>query len=262
MAQWKFTAMTGVNTLFNGLLNTPGFTQLEFSALKVVVGGGAAVLKPVAERWQQVTGHHITEASPGACAMPLAAPWDGTVGLPLPSTDVSIRDDDFNELPAWTGAGDIGKHTGELCIRGPQIMRGYWNNPAETADALCAGWLKTGDIGHIDDQGRVTITDRKKNMILVSGFNVYPTEVESVVTAHPGVLECAVVAVPDDRTGEAVKVVIVRNDPELTPDDVIAHCRTLLTSYKLPRHVEFCDALPKSPIGKILQRELRAPSHS
>ncbi len=268
MGQWKFTAMTGVNTLFNGLLNTPGFAQLDFSALKVVVGGGAAVLKPVAERWQQVTGHHLTEAyglteaSPGACAMPLAAPWDGTVGLPLPSTDVSIRDDDFTELPAWTGAGDIGKHTGELCIRGPQIMRGYWNNPAETADALCAGWLKTGDIGHVDDRGRVTITDRKKDMILVSGFNVYPTEVESVVAAHPGVLECAVVAVPDDKTGEAVKVVIVRNDPELTPDDVIAHCRTLLTSYKLPRHVEFCDALPKSPIGKILRRELRVASRN
>ena len=154
MGQWKFTAMTGVNTLFNGLLNTPGFAQLDFSALKVVVGGGAAVQKPVAERWQQVTGHYLTEAygltetSPGACAMPLAAPWDGTVGLPLPSTDVSIRDDDFNELPVWTGAGDIEKHTGEICIRGPQVMKGYWNNPVETADVLRAGWLKTGDVGH------------------------------------------------------------------------------------------------------------------
>ena len=268
MGQWKFTAMTGVNTLFNGLLNTPGFAQLDFSTLKVVVGGGAAVLKPVAERWQQVTGHHLTEAyglteaAPGVCAMPLAAPWDGTVGLPLPSTDVSIRDENFNEQPVWTGAGDIEKHTGELCIRGPQVMAGYWNNPTETAEVLRAGWLKTGDIGHVDDHGRVTITDRKKDMILVSGFNVYPTEVESVVAAHPGVLECAVVAVPDDRTGEAVKVVIVRNDPDLTQDDIIAHCRTLLTSYKLPRHVEFCDALPKSPIGKILRRELRTHGHS
>ncbi len=263
MGQWKFTAMTGVNTLFNGLLNTPGFAQLDFSALKVVVGGGAAVLKPVAERWQQVTGHHLTEAyglteaAPGACAMPLAAPWDGTVGLPLPSTDVSIRDDNFNELPVWTGAGDLEKHTGELCIRGPQVMTGYWNNPAETAEVLCAGWLKTGDICHVDALGRVTITDRKKDMILVSGFNVYPNEVESVVMAHPGVLECAVVAVPDDKTGEAVKIVVVRKDPELTAEDVIAHCRTLLTSYKLPRHVEFREALPKTPIGKILRRELR-----
>ena len=263
MGSWKFTAMTGVNTLFNGLLNTPGFAQLDFSALKVVVGGGAAVLKPVAERWQQVTGHYLTEAygltetSPGACGVPLAAAWDGTVGLPLPSTDVSIRDDDFNELPVWTGAGDIEKHTGEICIRGPQVMKGYWNNPVETADVLRAGWLKTGDIGHLDDQGRVTITDRKKDMILVSGFNVYPTEVESVVAAHPGVLECAVVAVPDEKSGEAVKVVIVRKDPNLTKEDVIEHCRAQLTGYKLPRHVEFRDVLPKTPIGKILRRELR-----
>ena len=268
MGQWKFTAMTGVNTLFNGLLNTPGFAQLDFSTLKVVVGGGAAVLKPVAERWQQVTGHHLTEAyglteaAPGVCAMPLAAPWDGTVGLPLPSTDVSIRDENFNEQPVWTGAGDIEKHTGELCIRGPQVMAGYWNNPAESAEVLRAGWLRTGDICHVDELGRVTITDRKKDMILVSGFNVYPNEVESIVAAHPGVLECAVVAVPDEKTGEAVKVVIVRKDPELTKEDVIAHCRTLLTSYKLPRHVEFLDALPKTPIGKILRRELRNHSES
>ncbi|MBP8786183.1 MAG: AMP-binding protein, partial [Azonexus sp.] len=197
MGSWKFTTMTGVNTLFNGLLNTPGFEQLDFSALKVVVGGGAAVQKPVAERWQRVTGHFLTEAygltetSPGACCMPLGGAWDGTVGLPIPSTEASIRDEDFNELPVWTGAGDIEKHTGEICVRGPQVMKGYWNNPAETADALHDGWLKTGDVGHLDDQGRVTITDRKKDMILVSGFNVYPNEVESVVAAHPGVLECA-----------------------------------------------------------------------
>ena len=263
MGKWKFTAMTGVNTLFNGLLNTPGFARLDFSTLKVVVGGGAAVLKPVAERWQQVTGHHLTEAyglteaSPGVCAMPLAAPWDGTVGLPLPSTDISIRDENFHELPVWTGVGDIEKHTGELCVRGPQVMKGYWNNPAETAEALADGWLKTGDICHVDNQGRVTITDRKKDLILVSGFNVYPNEVESAVAEHPGVLECAVVAVPDEKSGEAVKVVIVRKDPNLTKDEVIAHCRTLLTSYKLPRHVEFRDVLPKTPIGKILRRQLR-----
>jgi len=263
MAKWKFTTMTGVNTLFNGLLHTPGFAQLDFSALKVVVGGGAAVQKPVAELWQQVTGHYLTEAygltesSPGACAMPLGAPWDGTVGLPLPSTDISIRNDDFIELPTWNGVGEIGAHTGELCIRGPQVMKGYWNNPDETAAAMREGWLKTGDICHVDSLGRVTITDRKKDMILVSGFNVYPTEVENIVAAHPGVLECAVVGIPDEKSGEAVKVVIVRNDPELDRDDILEHCRTQLTSYKLPRHVEFRETLPKSPIGKILRRELR-----
>jgi long-chain acyl-CoA synthetase len=263
MGNWRFTTMTGVNTLFNGLLNTPGFAQLDFSTLKVVVGGGAAVQKPVAERWQQVTGHCLTEAygltetSPGVCCVPLGAAWDGTIGLPIPSTEVSIRDDDFNELPVWTGAGDIEKHTGELCVRGPQVMKGYWNNPAETANVLHDGWLKTGDVGHLDDKGRVTITDRKKDMILVSGFNVYPNEIESVVAAHPGVLECAAVAVPDEKTGEAVKVVIVRKDPDLTKESVIEHCRTSLTSYKVPRHVEFRDALPKTPIGKILRRELR-----
>jgi len=268
MGNWKFTTMTGVNTLFNGLLNTPGFAQLDFSTLKVVVGGGAAVQKPVAERWQQVTGHCLTEAygltetSPGVCCVPLGAAWDGTIGLPVPSTEVSIRDEDFNELPVWTDAGDIEKHTGEICVRGPQVMKGYWNNPAETANVLRDGWLKTGDVGHVDQQGRVTITDRKKDMILVSGFNVYPTEVESVVAAHPGVLECAVVAVPDARSGEAVKVVIVRKDPNLTKESVIEHCRALLTSYKVPRHVEFLDALPKTPIGKILRRELRNHSGS
>jgi long-chain acyl-CoA synthetase len=263
MGNWKFTTMTGVNTLFNGLLNTPGFDRLDFSALKVVVGGGAAVLKPVAERWQQVTGHYLTEAygltetSPGACATPLGSAWDGTVGLPLPSTEVSIRDEEFAELPVWTGAGDIEKHTGEICVRGPQVMKGYWNNPGETANVLHDGWLKTGDVGHLDDRGRVTITDRKKDMILVSGFNVYPNEVEAVIAAHPGVLECAVVAVPDEKSGEAVKVVIVKKDPDLTKEAVIEYCRALLTSYKLPRHVEFRDALPKTPIGKILRRELR-----
>ena len=263
MAKWKFTTMTGVNTLFNGLLHTPGFAQLDFSALKVVVGGGAAVQKPVAEQWQKITGHYLTEAygltesSPGACAMPLGAPWDGTVGLPLPSTDISIRDDNFRELPVWTGAGKIEAHTGELCIRGPQVMKGYWNNAGETAETIRDGWLKTGDICHVDTLGRVTITDRKKDMILVSGFNVYPTEVESVVAAHPGVLECAVIGVPDEKSGEAVKVLIVRKDPELDRDDIIEHCRGQLTAYKLPRYVEFREMLPKSPIGKILRRELR-----
>ena len=259
----KFTAMLGVNTLFNGLLNTPGFAQLDFSALKFVGAGGAATQKPVAERWQKVTGTYLsegyglTETSPIVCFMPLGTAWDGTVGFPIPSTEVSIRDGEFNELPVWTGDGDIEKHTGEICVRGPQVMQGYWNNSAETANVLRDGWLKTGDIGHLDDQGRVTITDRKKDMILVSGFNVYPNEIESVVAAHPGVLECAAVAVPDEKTGEAVKVVIVKKDPNLTRESVIEHCRTSLTNYKVPRHVEFRDALPKTPIGKILRRELR-----
>ncbi len=263
LGRWKFSVMTGVNTLFNGLLNTPGFDQLDFSALKVVVGGGAAVQKPVAERWQQVSGRYITEAyglteaSPGVCANPLGTPWSGNIGLPVPSTEVSIRDDNFKELPVWAGEGDIEKHTGELCVRGPQVMQGYWNNPAETARVMQDGWLKTGDLGHLDDQGYVTITDRKKDMILVSGFNVYPNEIESVIATHPGVLECGAVGVPDDKSGEAVKVVIVRKDPDLTKEAVIEHCKTQLTGYKLPRHVEFRDALPKTPVGKVLRRDLR-----
>ena len=265
MGQWKFSTMTGVNTLFNGLLNTPGFERLDFSALKVVVGGGAAVQKFTAERWQAVTGHYLTEAygltesSPGACCMPLGAAWDGTVGLPVSSTEMSVRDDEFRELPVWTGEGDIKKYTGELCVRGPQVMKGYWNNPEETARVLQDGWLKTGDIGHLDSAGRITITDRKKDMILVSGFNVYPNELEGVLATHPGVLECAAVGVPDEKSGEAVKVVIVRKDPGLTREDVIEHCRSQLTGYKLPRHVEFRDVLPKTPIGKILRRDLRDP---
>jgi long-chain acyl-CoA synthetase len=261
---WKFTEMLGVNTLFNGLLNTPGFEQLDFSALKFVGAGGAATQKPVAERWEKVTGSYLsegyglTETSPIVCFMPMSTAWDGTVGFPIPSTEVSIRDNDFNELPVWSGEGDIEKHTGEICVRGPQVMKGYWNNPAETANVFHDGWLKTGDVGHLDDKGRVTITDRKKDIILVSGFNVYPNEIESVVAGHPGVLESAAVAVPDEKTGEAVKVVIVRKDPNLTKESVIEHCRTSLTSYKVPRHVEFRDtALPKTPIGKILRRELR-----
>jgi len=263
LGRWKWSAMTGVNTLFNGLLNTPGFGQLDFSALKVVVGGGAAVQKPVAERWQQVTGRYITEAyglteaSPGVCANPMESPWNGTIGLPFSSTEVSIRDDGFKEVPVWTGEGDVEQYTGELCVRGPQVMKGYWNNPEETAKVMQDGWLKTGDIGHLDAAGYVTITDRKKDMILVSGFNVYPNEIESVVAMHPGVLECGVVGVPDEKTGEAVKAVIVRKDPELTTEAVITHCKTRLTGYKLPRYVEFRDALPKTPIGKVLRRDLR-----
>ena len=263
LRKWKWSGMTGVNTLFNGLLNARGFDQLDFSAVKVIVGGGAAVQKPVAERWMQATGHCITEAyglteaSPGVCANPLGTPWNGTVGLPFPSTDISIRDESFNELPAWTGDGDIERHTGEICVRGPQVMKGYWNMPDETAKVIQDGWLKTGDVGHLDSEGFVTITDRKKDMIVVSGFKVYPTEIESVVAAHPGVLECGVVGVPDDKTGEAVKIVIVKKDPNLTKEAVTGYCGTQLTGYKLPRHVEFRTALPKTPVGKVLRRELR-----
>jgi len=263
MGRWKFSVMTGVNTLFNGLLNTPGFAQLDFSTLKVVVGGGAAVQQAVAERWQRVTGHTITEAygltetSPGVCANPLGTPWNGSIGLPVPSTDISIRDEDFNELPAWSGVGDLEPCTGEICIRGPQVMKGYWNNPQETAVVMQDGWLKTGDLGHLHVDGSFTITDRKKDMIIVSGFNVYPNEIEGVVATHPGVLECGVVGVPDPKSGEAVKVVIVRKDPLLTKEAVIEHCRPQLTGYKMPRFVEFRDELPKTPIGKILRRDLR-----
>jgi long-chain acyl-CoA synthetase len=263
LKKWKWSVLAGVNTLFNGLLNTPGFSELDFSGLKVIVGGGAAVLKPVAEKWRQVTGHHITEAygltetSPAASINPIGTPWNGTIGLPISSTEFSIRDDDFNELPIWSGSGDMEESTGEICIRGPQVMKGYWQLPGETAKVLQHGWLKTGDVGYMNAKGYVTITDRKKDMILVSGFNVYPNEIESVVAAHPGVLECAVVGVPDERTGEAVKAVIVKKDPALSKESVIEHCKRELTGYKIPKYVEFRDSLPKTPIGKILRRELR-----
>ena len=263
LRRWKWSVLAGVNTLFNGLLNTPGFSKLDFSGLKVIVGGGAAVLKPVADKWRQVTGHHITEAygltetSPAASINPIGTPWNGTIGLPISSTEFSIRGDDFNELPIWSGSGNIEKSTGEICIRGPQVMKGYWQLPAETSKVLQDGWLKTGDVGYMNAKGYVTITDRKKDMILVSGFNVYPNEIESVVATHPGVLECAVVGVPDERSGEAVKVVIVKKDPGLSKESVIEHCKGELTGYKIPKYVEFRDSLPKTPIGKILRRELR-----
>ena len=263
LGKWKFSVMTGVNTLFNGLMNTPGFDKLDFSALKLAVGGGASVLKPVAERWQKITGSNLTEAygltetSPGVCCTVIGTPWNGTIGLPVSSTEVSIRDDNFNELPLWNGAGDIASCTGEICVRGPQVMRGYWNNEVETARALQDGWLKTGDIGHMDSRGFVTITDRKKDMILVSGFNVYPNEVEGVVMNHPGVAECAVVGAPDEHSGEMVKLFVVRKDPELSKEALLAFCKEQLTGYKRPHHIEFRDALPKTPIGKILRRELR-----
>ena len=263
LGRWKWSIMTGVNTLFNGLLNTPGFDRLDFSSVKAVVGGGAAVQEPVARRWREVTGRWITEgyglteASPVACANPVGAPWNGSIGVPYPSTELSIRDDEFGELPPWPGEGDLAPYTGEICVRGPQVMQGYWNSPEETAKVLHDGWLRTGDIGYMDARGTFTITDRKKDMILVSGFNVYPAEVEAVAATHPGVLECGVTGVPDAKSGEAVKLVIVRRDPTLTREAVIEHCKSSLTGYKVPRHVEFRNALPKSPIGKVLRRELR-----
>jgi long-chain acyl-CoA synthetase len=264
MQEGRATAMTGVNTLFNGLLNTPGFDALDFSRLKFAIGGGTAVQRAVAERWKQVTrtrlieGYGLTESSPVACANPLNGDYNGTIGLPLPSTEACIMSDEGRVLPRWDGQGAREAHTGEICIRGPQVMKGYWNRPDETAQVLTAdGFLKTGDVGHMDQRGYVTISDRKKDMILVSGFNVYPNEIEGVVAGHPGVLECAVVGVPDDKSGEAVKLVVVKKDPALTAEDVLKYCRQHMTGYKVPKVVEFRAELPKTPVGKVLRRELR-----
>lgn len=253
----RFTAITGVNTLFNGLLNTPGFDQIDFSALKMTLGGGMAVQRSVAERWKKVTGvtlveaYGLTETSPAACINPLdLAEYNGAIGLPIPSTDACIKDDAGNQLP--TG------EAGELCIKGPQVMKGYWQRPEETAKTIDAdGWLHTGDIARMDEKGFFYIVDRKKDMILVSGFNVYPNEIEDVIAMMPGVAEVAAVGVPDEKSGEVVKVVIVRKDPNLTVEDVKAHARANLTGYKHPRIVEFRKELPKTNVGKILRRELR-----
>lgn len=253
----RFTAITGVNTLFNGLLNTPGFAALDFSAMKIAMAGGAALQRAVAERWKAVTGcvlgegYGLTECAPVVCANPLSnTEFSASIGLPIPSTEVSIRDDDGKEVPLGT--------VGELCIRGPQVMKGYWNRPEATAEVMSAdGWLRSGDMGTMDARGYVRITDRKKDIILVSGFNVYPNEVEDVVAMHPGVLESAAVGVPDEKSGEAVKLFCVRKDPNLTAEALIAHCRGNLTGYKVPKIVEFRSELPKTPIGKVLRRELR-----
>ncbi|WP_434212913.1 long-chain fatty acid--CoA ligase [[Pseudomonas] boreopolis] len=253
-----FTAITGVNTLFNGLLNTPGFDQLDFSNFKLSLGGGTAVQRAVAERWKKVTGctlveaYGLTETSPAACINPMdIAEYNGSIGLPVPSTEACVMDDNGNVL----GTDEIG----ELCIRGPQVMKGYWQQPAETARIIDEqGWLHTGDMARMDGNGFFYIVDRKKDMILVSGFNVYPNEVEDVIALMPGVLEVAAFGVPDEKSGEAVKVVIVRKDPHLTEEQVKAHARANLTGYKQPRYVEFRTELPKSNVGKILRRELRA----
>jgi len=257
LSKVRFTFIVGVNTLFNGLLNTPGFAALDFSSLKLALGGGMAVQKAVSERWRQVTGRHIcqgwglTETSPvGAANLADETEFTGSIGYPVPSTEISIRDDAGNELPL----GQVG----EICLRGPQVMRGYWQRPDETAKVMLpGGWLRTGDVGRMDERGRTYIEDRKKDMILVSGFNVYPNEVESVVAALPGVLEVAAVAQPDERSGEVVLLFIVKKDPALTAEQVIEHCRRELTGYKVPKAVYFRRELPKTNVGKILRRELR-----
>jgi long-chain acyl-CoA synthetase len=256
MRRHPFEYISGVNTLFNALLNTPGFAELDFSRLVVTLGGGMAVQQAVAERWKAVTGKRLTQAwgltetSPGACINPTTEDFNGSIGLPISSTEVSIRDDDGAELA-------IGA-VGEICVRGPQVMAGYWNRPDETAKVMLPGdWLRTGDIGHIDARGYVFIEDRKKDMILVSGFNVYPNEVESVVVTQPGVLEAAAVAQPDEHSGEVVAVFVVRKDPALTEQAVIDHAKKSLTGYKVPKHVYFRTELPKTNVGKILRRALR-----
>jgi len=257
LAKYKFTAITGVNTLFNALINHPDFAKLNFSSLHITLGGGMAVQQVVAEKWKSITGcplieaYGLTEASPAVAINPLdLEAYNGAIGLPVPSTEISLRDDDGVEVP-------IGQ-TGELCVRGPQVMLGYWNQPAETANVMMAdGFLRTGDIAAIDAQGFLRISDRKKDMIMVSGFKVFPNEVEAVVAMHPGVLEVAAVGVPNEHSGEAVKIVVVKKDPALTAEALIEFCRTSLTKYKVPHIVEFRAELPKTNVGKILRRALR-----
>lgn len=260
LKKWKFTAFTGVNTLFNGLLNNPEFASVDFSSLKVALGGGMAVQRAVAERWKQVTGvplieaYGLTETSPAACINPMTLKdYNGNIGLPISSTDVVIKDDDGKNL----ATGEIG----EICIKGPQVMRGYWNRPDETAKVMTDdGFFRTGDIGQMDEQGFFKIVDRKKDMILVSGFNVYPNEVEEVVVTHPKVFEAAAVGVADEKSGEVVKIFVVKKDESLTIDELKAFCKENLTGYKCPKLYEFRAELPKTNVGKILRKELREPA--
>ncbi len=252
-----FSGITGVNTLFNGLMNTEGFSAIDFKKLKIAVGGGAAVQRAVAERWKTITGvtlvegYGLTEASPSCSMNRIDAPdYTGSIGLPMPSTEFDVRDDDGKVVEPGT--------PGELYVRGPQVMKGYWQRPEETAKSITSdGWLLTGDIARMDEKGFFYIVDRKKDMILVSGFNVYPNEIEDVIALMPGVLEVAVVGVPDDKTGEAVKVVVVAKDASLTAEAIKAHCKENMTGYKQPRVIEFRKELPKTNVGKILRRELR-----
>lgn len=256
LKKYKFTYISGVNTLFNALLHTPGFDQVDFSKLRCTLGGGMAVQRAVAERWKQVTGciltqaWGLTETSPAACINPISVDFNDSIGLPISSTEIGIADDAGNMLP-------IGE-SGEICVRGPQVMKGYYNRPEETAKVMLPdGWLRTGDIGRMDSKGYVYIEDRKKDMINVSGFNVYPNEVESVAVTHPGVLEAAAVAKADEKSGEAVALFVVRKDASLTEEQIVEHCRSSLTGYKIPRYVYFRKELPKTNVGKILRRELR-----
>ncbi len=256
IAKIKFTVITGVNTLFNALINEPTFAHLDFSQLKLSLGGGMAVQRVVAENWKKITGktlveaYGLTETSPGACINPTMNEYSGTIGLPIPSTVITIRDDSEAILPP----GQLG----EICIQGPQVMQGYWQKPEETALVMTKdGAFKTGDIGFMNEQGYIKITDRKKDMILVSGFNVYPNEIEDVVASCPGVLEVCAVAAADEKAGEVVRVVIVKKDKTLTKEQVIAHCKENLTGYKIPKIIEFWNELPKTNVGKVLRREVK-----
>ncbi|MGK5034731.1 long-chain fatty acid--CoA ligase [Janthinobacterium sp. LB3P118] len=257
LGKYKFNLLPAVNTLYNALVNHPDFAKLDFSGLKIANGGGMAVQQAVNDKWLQATGvsiiegYGLSETSPVAtCNRADSTAFSGTIGLPIPSTEIAILDDDGKEVP-------LGQ-TGEIAIRGPQVMTGYWNRPDETAKVMTSdGYFKSGDVGIMDERGYVKIVDRKKDMILVSGFNVYPNEVEAVIAAHPGVLECACVGVPDEHSGEAVKVFVVRKDPNLTQAVLAAYCKEQFTGYKRPKYIEFRDELPKTNVGKILRRALR-----
>ncbi|MFG1485920.1 long-chain-fatty-acid--CoA ligase [Halobacteriovorax sp. RZ-2] len=257
LKKWDFTALTGVNTLFNGLLNNEDFKTVDFSSLKLTLGGGMAVQRAVAERWKEVTktplieAYGLTETSPAACINPLdLKDYNGMIGLPVSSTDVCIKDDDGNTL----NAGEVG----EICIKGPQVMKGYWGRPEETAKVMTEdGFFKSGDIGVMDEDGFFKIVDRKKDMILVSGFNVYPNEIEEIIVTHPKVFECAAVGVPHEKSGEIVKLFVVKNDQSLTEEELMAFCKENLTGYKRPKIIEFRTELPKSNVGKILRKDLR-----
>jgi len=259
LARQPFTVITGVNTLYKALLNNPDFAKLDLSRLKICLGGGMAIHRAVAERWKEVTGrtlieaYGLTETSPAVTVNPLNLPeYNGSIGLPLPSTEIAIRDEGGRDL-------SLGER-GELCVRGPQVMKGYWRRPDETAEVMMAdGFLRTGDIATVDEAGYVRIVDRKKDLISVSGFKVFPNELEEVADMHPGVLEAGAIGVPDPRSGEAVKLVVVRKDPALTAEELLEFCRQNLTAYKVPRYIEFRESLPKTPIGKILRRALREP---
>jgi long-chain acyl-CoA synthetase len=258
LQKWKFTAFTGVNTLFNGLLNNEEFRKLDFSSLRLTLGGGMAVQKAVADRWRQTTGkplieaYGLTETSPAACINPMTLKeYNGFIGVPIPSTEVEIKDDNARTVPL----GEIG----EICIRGPQVMAGYYNRPDETAKVMTNdGFFKTGDLGFMTEDGYIKIVDRKKDMILVSGFNVYPNELEDVIVQHAKVLEAAAIGIPDEKSGEVVKIFVVKKDPSLTQEELMKYCRENLTSYKVPKTIEFRDELPKSNVGKILRKDLRA----